>query len=151
MTWQPKERVGILGVGHEVRALVRTGESLGSLMTAAAARALSMAGVAGDEVDLLIGYGSGGELAEPNALAQVHRDLALPEAACVLPVDSGANFLDGLHLAKTILESDSARSALVVCGAESIGMSDGAGAAFLSITSDPQRFAILDTATQTSA
>ena len=149
MTSQTKERAGILGVGHAVPALVRTnsdpafswllaqrpenvdlfvgfeerrvlgvGESLGSLM-AAAARALAIAGVAAGEVDLLLGYGSVGEYLEPNALAQVHRDLALPEDAWVLPVASGyTNFLDGLHLARALLESGRARRALVVCGCD---------------------------------
>ncbi len=192
-TFQPKERAGILGVGHAVPALVRTNsdpafswllaqrpenvdlfvgfeerralgaeESLGSLMTAAATRALAMAGVAAGEVDLLLGYGSVGEYLEPNALAQVHRDLALPEDAWVLPIASGyTNFLDGLHLARALLESGRARRALVVCGcdwtrrvdyrrAESIGASDGAGAALLSITSDPESFAVLDAASHSS-
>ncbi|HEV7672122.1 MAG TPA: 3-oxoacyl-[acyl-carrier-protein] synthase III C-terminal domain-containing protein [Thermoanaerobaculia bacterium] len=151
-----------LFIGFEERRVLGEGESLGSLMAEAAARALSMAGIAADEVDLLLDYGSVGEYLEPNALAQVHRDLSLREDAWVLPVASGyTNFLDGLHLARALLESGRARHALVVCGcdwtrrvdyrrAESIGAADGAGAALLSVTSAREPFAVLDTASHTS-
>ena len=132
------ERTGI-----KERRIAGKGESTGSLGRQAAERALQVAGIAREDIDLLV-------------VATATPDYPLPSAACILQLELGlrncaamdvvagcAGFVYALATASQFVESGAARTALVV-GAETLSritdytdrstcilFGDGAGAAVL--------------------
>ncbi|HEY7318160.1 MAG TPA: 3-oxoacyl-ACP synthase [Candidatus Binatia bacterium] len=145
--------------GFEQRRVLAENENLRDLMWAAAQKAIVNAKLSPSDIGALIGYGSVGEYVSPNELAWVHQKTMLPPTTWVLPVDTiHGNFLEGLMIARSLVQSGQVRNVLVVCGgnwtkyvdyyqAESLGASDGAGAAVYGVTDDPGRFELIDSLT----
>ncbi|WP_237477149.1 hypothetical protein [Lichenibacterium dinghuense] len=148
--------------GFRDRRILAEGKALSALMSRAALAALADAGVAADEVGLILGLGSVGPLTSPNVLAEVHRDVGLPRGCQIIPLETEHTvFNDALVVADAMLRSrPGLRNALVVCGcdwsrhvsyheATCIGAADGAGAAVVSLTDDPSCFRVVDSAVET--
>jgi 3-oxoacyl-[acyl-carrier-protein] synthase-3 len=130
-------------------------KSLPDLMVPAARQALSDAGLAPGQVEVLMGDASVSEYYTPNELAEVHRRLGLPASAWIVPVNLMGGFNASLILAHSLVQSGRCRNALIVCGcnwthhvsyrtAQSISAADGAGAAVVARTANTSRFALAD-------
>ena len=74
-----------LFTGYAQRRVLGPGESVTSIMVAAARAALVQGALSPAQIDLLLGFGSVGQYVTPNALAQVHGELGLPASTEVLP------------------------------------------------------------------
>jgi 3-oxoacyl-[acyl-carrier-protein] synthase III len=153
--------------GYKERRVLACGDSpsdlpttVVDLMVPAAQQAITAAGLQPGQVDAILGYASVSEYVTPNALAQVHRLIGLPETCWIVPVDLEEDFNTSLVLAQSLVETGRATNALVVAGCnwtrfvsyhtpESISVSDGAGAAVIGRTPDGSRFRIVDAATDT--
>jgi 3-oxoacyl-[acyl-carrier-protein] synthase III len=153
--------------GYKERRVLACGDSpsdlpttVVDLMVPAAQQAITAAGLQPGQVDAILGYASVSEYVTPNALAQVHRLIGLPETCWIVPVDLEEDFNTSLVLAKSLVETGRATNALVVVGCnwtrfvsyhtpESISVSDGACAAVIGRTPDGSRFRIVDAATDT--
>jgi 3-oxoacyl-[acyl-carrier-protein] synthase-3 len=132
--------------------------TVAGLMTVACRNALQQASLPPADVDALLGYATVSEYITPNALALVHEGVGLRRDAWLLPVEGEEHFLSALFLANALVQAGSARNALVVTGcnwtryvnyhtAQSVAVSDGAGAAVVGRTADSSRFAVVDAAT----
>ena len=150
--------------GIDERRVLAPGESLDSLMLAAAGRALEEAGRAPRDIDLLIGLASVSDYVTPNALVKLHADLGLPAHCQVLPVSTEfTTFNDSLVLADAMIRTGSGiANVLIACGcnwtrhvsyheATCIGAADGAGAAIMGPLVDHRRFAFVDVVTETQS
>lgn len=141
--------------GYEERRVLGPGETVSSLMVAAAHQALARAALEPSSIDALLGYGSVSEYITPNNLAQVHAELGLPSRALVLPVaDEFTNFNSSILLADSLIRVGQARTILIVCGCNwtqfvhyhtppSTSAGDGSGAAVVGVTTDPTRFRLI--------
>ena len=148
--------------GFDQRRILAPGQPLVELMAEAAAAALVDAELGAGDIDLLIGAASVATYISPNDLVALHQTLNLPPRCQVLPLGTEFTiFNDGLVLAEALIRTGRGlRNALVVCGcnwsrhvsyheATCIGAADGAGAAVMAVTDDPQRFALVDVVTDT--
>lgn len=145
-----------LFTGYDQRRVLSHGETVTTIMMAAARRALADAAVAPSSIDLLLGYASVSEYITPNSLAQVHADIGLPASTVVLPLaDDFTNFNSGVVLADALIRQGRCRRALIVCGGnwtgyvdyhtpQAISAGDGAGAAVMAASSDPAAFQLVD-------
>jgi len=148
-----------LFTGYKDRAVLEDGETLESLMTAAASDALDNANLSACDIDTFTGYASISEYLVPNGLAAVHQQLGMSDSCWLLPVQAEyTNYLAGIRMANAMIASGSAKNVLVVCGcnwtkhvdyhqAASISVGDGACAAVISETHDPGKFALVHAAT----
>jgi len=144
--------------GNREHRCLEPGESLASLTAKAGRAALEDAGLAPERVDRLYGYLSVSEFLAPNALYQVHRELALGSRVLVVPVHAEfANFVMSAVLAWEALLAGHSERALVAVGAgwtrhmdytqgHAFGVGDGAGAAVLG---PGERFVLVDYAVNT--
>jgi 3-oxoacyl-[acyl-carrier-protein] synthase-3 len=133
--------------------------TVAGLMIAACRNALEQAALQPHAVDALLGYATVSEYVTPNALALVHEGVGLRPDAWLLPVEGEEHFLSALVLANALVRPEGpVRNALVVTGcnwtryvnyhtAQSVAVSDGAGAAVVGPTADPCRFVVVDAAT----
>ncbi len=148
--------------GLKYRRALADGQSLVSIATAAAQRALDDAGLTAQQINMLLGAASVGEYDAPNALAAVHAELGLADSCRVMALNSEyTGFIDGLKLAHDLIETGTIARALVVAGidwtrhmdyheAVCVAASDAAGAAVVGRTSDATRFTLVDWDNQTS-
>jgi 3-oxoacyl-[acyl-carrier-protein] synthase-3 len=146
---------GLFGGLHQRRVLAHGGD-LVRIMCESAQAALEQAGLAAADVGMLLGSASVSQYYSPNDLALVHRDLGLSSRCRVMPVNTEyTNFLDGMKLADDLVRCGTIENALVVCGnnwthhmdyREPVGhlASDGAGAAVVGWSSEPQDFHLID-------
>jgi len=147
-----------LFTGMKERRYLQDDEQLETLMTAAAQQALLQAKVDASKIGRLYGYASVSPYLTPNALYTVHRALALPERAMVVPINSEfSNFLLGAIHAWEAVAAGHCTYALVVCGTNwtryvdytqghAFSVGDGAGAA---VIGPDGRFVFVDYATTT--
>jgi len=133
-------------------------KTLADLMVPAARLALRDACIDPSAIDAILGDASLSEYHTPNELADIHRRLALPASAWIVPVNLMANFNTSLLLADSLVQSGRCRNALIVCGCnwtrhvsyrtpQSISAADGAGAAVVARTTEASRFALVDAET----
>lgn len=140
--------------GYDERRVLGPGETVTSIMAAAAEQALAGAHVGPGDVDVLLGYGSVAEYLTPNTLAEVHHVLGLGAHVPVIPLaDDFTNFLSALVLADALVRTGQARTALLVCGdnwtryvdlrtPQAISAGDGAGAAVVSAATAGGQFTL---------
>ncbi|QXG75078.1 ketoacyl-ACP synthase III [Modestobacter sp. L9-4] len=136
--------------GIEQRYIAGPDETASSLSVAAAQRALAMAGIDADELDLIVACTFSGDYVFPPLSAKVQRELQAGEAQ-VLDVQANCTgFVTGLTVASDRMRVDpTVRNALVI-GVElnsryvdrsdvnvAVYLGDGAGAAVLSRSADP--------------
>lgn len=138
--------------GIERRHIAGPDDSASSFAVIAAQRALDMAGVSADEVDLIIACTFSGDYIFPPLSAKVQRELKASRAQIFDLQANCTGFVTGLTVASDRMKVDpSVRHALVI-GVEllsryidrrdvstAIYLSDGAGAALLSRTDDPAK------------
>ncbi len=142
--------------GLTYRRALGPGETVTSIMATAARNALAAASLAPGDVDMLIGGASLSPYNAPNALSEVHRELALSGSCRVMALNTEyTTFLDGMKLANDLIRCGTIRHALVACGmnwtqhmdytqAVCVAASDAAGAAVVGRSSDPSRFHLVD-------
>jgi 3-oxoacyl-[acyl-carrier-protein] synthase III len=149
--------------GYDKRHVLSKGETLTSIMVAAARNALKGAGVSPGDVDLLVGCASLSPYGTPNELSLVHRKLGLSESAWVVALNNEfSNFNAGLCFADGLIRAGRIKNALVAVGCnwtrhvsyrtvQSVSAADGAGAAVMGLSSDRDLYALIDqeTITQT--
>jgi 3-oxoacyl-[acyl-carrier-protein] synthase III len=144
--------------GYVERRVLGPGETLAGLMVQAGSAALTNAGVAAGDVDLVLGYASFGTWAMPNDLVTTANQLGVPPTAMIVPINSEyANFEHALLAAEGLLTTGRATTAVIVVGADwtrfvdyttqpSLSAGDGAGAAVMAMSDDPTHWRILDVA-----
>ena len=149
--------------GLKYRRVLEPPETVVDLMVEASHEALSGAGMSTDQVDLLIGYASVSEFDAPNGLLEMHHKMQLPESCRCMAINTEyTNFLDVMKLANDLIEVGTVRNALVAIGinwtghmnyheAVSIAAGDGAGAAVLGPSPDPNHFRLIDWANLTNS
>lgn len=142
--------------GLKYRRVLRHANDVVGIMVHSCKTALEQAQVPLDQVDLLLGSATVSEYYAPNQLAAVHRDLGLSRQCRILSLNTDeSNFVDAMKVAHDMVSCGTARHALVACGNNwthhmdyhepvSLAASDGAGAAVVGWTTDPQRFRLLD-------
>lgn len=142
--------------GYEERRVLAEGECLTDIMVPAAQRALDHAGVASDEVDILIGCGSISPNHVPNALSAVHRDLGLSHRVGPIPVmDSFSQFPTSVMIADGLIRAGRGTTALLVFGAnwsryvsyrtsQAVSAGDGAAAVVMRASHDPAQWHMVD-------
>ncbi|TKJ21543.1 3-oxoacyl-ACP synthase [Blastococcus sp. CCUG 61487] len=136
--------------GIEQRYIAGPDDTASGFATVAAQRALAMAGVPADEVDLIIVCTFSGDYIYPPVSAKVQRDLVAPNAQIFDVQANCTGFVTGLTLASDRMRVDPTVRNAVVIGVEflsryidrtdvntAIYLSDGAGAAVLSRAADP--------------
>jgi 3-oxoacyl-[acyl-carrier-protein] synthase-3 len=136
--------------GIEQRYIAGPDDSASAFAVAAAQRALAMAGVAADEVDLIIVCTFSGDYIYPPVSAKVQRDLQATNAQIFDVQANCTGFVTGLTIASDRMKVDATVRHAVVIGVEflsryidrrdvntAIYLSDGAGAAVLSRADDP--------------
>ena len=142
---------GELFSGYSQRRVLGPGESVTSIMVAAARAALVQGAVSPAQIDLLLGFGSVGQYVTPNTLAQVHEELGLPANTEVLPLANDmTNWASAVVIADAMIRAGRIQRALIVCGGnwtqhvsyhtpQAISAGDGAGATVVGpATSDSQ-------------
>lgn len=142
---------GQLFSGYSQRRVLGPGESVTSIMVAAARAALVQGAVSPAQIDLLLGFGSVGQYVTPNTLAQVHEELGLPASTEVLPLANDmTNWASAVVIADAMIRAGRIQRALIVCGGnwtqyvsyhtpQAISAGDGAGATVVGpATSDTQ-------------
>jgi 3-oxoacyl-[acyl-carrier-protein] synthase-3 len=129
-----------LFTGYQDRRVLGPGETVASIMVAAARAALVQGAIEPGEIDMLLGYGSVGEYITPNTLAQVHAELGLPGSTEVLPLANDfTNWGSAVVIADALIRVGRIERALIVCGAnwtqyvdyhtpQAVSAGDGAGA-----------------------
>jgi 3-oxoacyl-[acyl-carrier-protein] synthase-3 len=147
--------------GLSQRRVLQAPETLEDLLTQSCAQALRRAGVALDEVDLLVGSASVSPWVAPNALALVHQRLGLGRHCRVLPLNSDYTpYLDGLRVAQDMVRCGTVRHALVACGNNwtahvdyhepvALAAGDGAGAALVGPARHTGQWELIDWANDT--
>ena len=141
---------------------VLTGNLL-SIMVPAALGAIADAGIRPADVDMLLGDASVSQYATPNDLCLLHRELLLPERAWTIPLNNEfSNFNAGLVLADALIRAGRAQTILVAVGGnwtkhvdyhtpQSVSASDGAGAAVVGLSDDPNNWQVIDQNTITES
>ncbi len=149
--------------GYLERRVLNVDEDLMTIMVPAAMQALAAAGIDPSAVDVLLGTGSVSTYWNPNELCRLHKVLALPQRAWVIPLNNEfSNFHAGLLIADGMIRSGRVGHALVVAGGnwtrhvsyhtvQSVSAGDGAGAAVLASSADASRWTILDQETITQS
>lgn len=147
---------GQLFNGYVSRRALAEGEVIETFMAQAAQYALADAGLKPGQIDLLLGYTSVSEYANPNGLAKVHQALGLDARCWAMPINVDfSNFPASLLLADGLIASGRARNILVVCGnnwtrhvnyhtPQCISAGDAAGAAVVGLTPDHSRWRVVD-------
>jgi 3-oxoacyl-[acyl-carrier-protein] synthase III len=147
---------GQLLFGYEERRVLGPGETIEPYMVQAAQQAMSAAGVAAADIDLLLGFTSIAAYLTPNSLAQVHALLGLAPSTWCVPVHADySNYSASLVLADAMITAGRARNVLIVCGSNwsqnvsyetppCVSIGDGAGAAVMSASGDASRFRVVD-------
>ncbi|MDE1993777.1 MAG: 3-oxoacyl-ACP synthase, partial [Rhizobiaceae bacterium] len=142
--------------GFQKRHVLGPGETLVSIMAAAAEKAMIDAGVTAADIDLLIGCASLSQYIVPSDLGALHASLGLPERAMPLPLGNDfSNFTESLVIADALLKVGRVRRVLVVAGGDwtravdynqgaSVSAGDGAGAAVLGVASVGVRWIVCD-------
>jgi 3-oxoacyl-[acyl-carrier-protein] synthase III len=145
-----------LFTGYDQRRVLGPGETVTSIMVAAARAALVQAALAPADIDLLLGYGSVGEYITPNTLAQVHAELGLPAATEVLPLNNDmTNWSSAVVVADALIRVGRIERALIVCGSnwtqyvdyhtpQAISAGDGAGASIIGPLTSPSQWRLVD-------
>ena len=152
-----------LFTGYNQRRVLGPGESVTSIMVAAARAALVQASLDPGQVDLLLGYGSVSEYVTPNTLAQVHEELGLPDSTEVMPLANDfTNWTASMAVADALIKAGRIERALIVCGAnwtqhvdyhtpQSVSTGDGAGATVVGPLTSPSQWRLLDRQTLTAS
>ena len=92
--------------GYKERRVLSPSETLKDIMVPAAQQALDDAKLKPEDIGILIGYASVSEDITPNALAQVYKELHLPDSCWIFPIDhEHTNFNDGLVLANALIQA----------------------------------------------
>ncbi len=129
-----------LFTGYSQRRVLGPGETVTSIMVAAARTALLNGKLDPAQIDMLLGFGSVGQYVTPNTLAQVHEELGLDQSTEVLPLANDmTNWPSAIVIADALIKAGRIRYALIVCGGnwtqyvnyqtpQAISAGDGAGA-----------------------
>lgn len=145
-----------LFTGYRDRRVLGPGETVASIMVAAARAALVAAAIAPEQIDLLLGYGSVGQYITPNTLAQVHAELGLPASTEVLPLANDfTNWGSAVVIADALIRVGRIERALIVCGAnwtqyvdyhtpQAVSAGDGAGATVVAPATGPTQWRLVD-------
>jgi 3-oxoacyl-[acyl-carrier-protein] synthase III len=145
-----------LFTGYEQRRVLGPGETVTSIMVAAARAALVNGATDAEQIDLLLGYGSVGEYVTPNTLAQVHAELGLPASTEVLPLANDlTNWLSAVVVADALIQAGRIERTLIVCGGnwtqyvdyhtpQAISAGDGAGATVVAPATAPSQWRLVD-------
>jgi 3-oxoacyl-[acyl-carrier-protein] synthase III len=150
--------------GYDTRYVLANDENIVDVMANAAMKAMNMANLDADEVDLLIGFVSVSKITMPNELARIHQILGLGMKCWIVPINTEfSNFNASIIFADALINSGRVANALIVCGSNwtqhvdyhspaSVSAGDGAGAAVIQTTDDLSCFRIVDyeTITDTS-
>jgi 3-oxoacyl-[acyl-carrier-protein] synthase-3 len=149
--------------GYEQRHVLSPGETLIDIMVPAAQMALQNAGIEPADIDILLGHGSISEYIQPDMLSLVHKELGLPKTAWVIPVmNDYSNYASSLLIADALIATGRAKNILICIGGnwttnvdyktpQSISAADGAGAAVVSMSSDPEKWYVKDQVTITAS
>ncbi len=144
--------------GYRIRHVLAPGEQVADLMVAAAKDALTKTSLQAADIDLVLGYASVGTWNTPNDLVTVAVALGVSPNATILPMNNEyAQYHQGLSIADALIAAGRARNALVVVGTNwtrhmnyhappAISCGDGAGAAIVTSTADPDAWRVRDTA-----
>ncbi len=137
--------------GIKERRIAAEGETTATLATLAAKRALDMAGMRPDELDLIIVATLTSEMTFPATACLVAANLGLTLTPAFDITAACSGFLYALHTGAAFVKSGGARNVLVI-GAETLSrvtdytdrsscilFGDGAGAAILQRTTEPAR------------
>ncbi len=147
---------GELFSGYSQRRVLGPGESVTSIMVAAARAALVQGAVSPAEIDVLLGFGSVGQYVTPNTLAQVHEELGLPASTEVLPLANDmTNWASAVVIADAMIRAGRIQRALIVCGGnwtqhvsyhtpQAISAGDGAGATVVGPATSDSQWRLLD-------
>jgi 3-oxoacyl-[acyl-carrier-protein] synthase III len=145
-----------LFTGYDQRRVLGPGESVSSIMVAAARAALVKGGIASEQVDMVLGYGSVGQYITPNTLAQVHAELGLAASTEVLPLANDfTNWNSAVVIADALIKTGQIERALIVCGGnwtqyvdyhtpQAVSAGDGAGATIVGPVTTPSQWRLLD-------
>lgn len=137
--------------GIEQRLLAAPDETASSYALKAAQRALDMAGIAADEIDLIIACTFSGDYLFPPLSAKLQKELRARHAQIFDLQANCTGFVTGLTVASDRMKADAGVRHALVIGVEflsryidradvntAIYLSDGAGAAVLSRVDDPE-------------
>jgi 3-oxoacyl-[acyl-carrier-protein] synthase-3 len=142
--------------GYIQRRVLGPGESVTSIMVAAARAALAQGALKPAQIDLLLGFGSVGQYVTPNTLAQVHEELGLPASTEVLPLANDmTNWASAVVIADAMIRAGRIQRALIVCGGnwtqhvnyhtpQAISAGDGAGATVVGPPTAEGQWRLLD-------
>lgn len=145
-----------LFTGYDQRRALGPGETVTSIMVAAARAALVGGGIDPGGIDMLLGYGSVGQYITPNTLAEVHGELGLPATTEVLPLANDfTNWGSAVVIADALIRVGRIQRALIVCGAnwteyvnyhtpQSVSAGDGAGATVVGPAASPAQWQLVD-------
>ena len=145
-----------LFTGYSQRRVLGPGETVTSIMVAAARAALVAGATQPSQIDMLLGYGSVGEYITPNTLAQVHGELGLPASTEVLPLANDfTNWGSAVVVTDALISAGRIERALIVCGAnwtqyvdyhtpQAVSAGDGAGASILAPVNSPSQWRLVD-------
>ena len=145
-----------LFTGYNQRRVLGPGETVTSIMVAAARAALVQGAIDPAQIDMLLGFGSVGQYVTPNTLAQVHEELGLPAGTEVLPLANDmTNWASAVVIADSLIRAGRIKLALIVCGGnwtqyvdyhtpQAISAGDGAGATVVGAATSPSQWRLLD-------
>jgi len=145
-----------LFTGYTQRRVLGPGESVTSIMVAAARAALVQGEIDPGQIDMLLGFGSVGQYVTPNTLAQVHQELGLPASTEVLPLANDmTNWPSAVVIADALISAGRIQLALIVCGGnwtqyvnyhtpQAVSAGDGAGATVVGQTTAPSQWRLVD-------
>ncbi len=143
--------------GIKERRMIGPGQAMSDLATPAAAQALEMAGVAAEELDLLIVGSSTGDMLTPSTACLVQKNLGARRAAAFDVNAACPGFIYGLAVGQKFMQDGSHRLALVVGGevvstridyqdrTTCVLFGDGAGAVVLQTADGPGEQGLLST------
>jgi 3-oxoacyl-[acyl-carrier-protein] synthase-3 len=147
--------------GYNTRVVLGPGEDLMTMMIPAALNALQDANLRPSDIDMLLGYASVSPFADPNELSHLHQMLHLPPSTYVVPLNCEfSNFNASVLMADALIRAGRARNILVVAAGnwtrhvnyhtpQAISAADGAGAAVVSLSSNPSQWQVIDQNTVT--
>jgi 3-oxoacyl-[acyl-carrier-protein] synthase III len=149
--------------GYDQRRVLSPDEDLMTIMIPAARRAMDDAGIEPTQVDILLGFASISPWPDPNDLCLLHERLGLPARTWVVPLNNEfSNLNAGLVFADALIRAGRAQTILIAVAGnwtrhvdyhtvQSISAADGAGAAVLSLSSDPTLWQVIDQCTLTDS
>jgi 3-oxoacyl-[acyl-carrier-protein] synthase III len=149
--------------GYNQRRVLSPDEDLLTIMVPAAQQAMANAGITASQVDILLGFASISPWPDPNDLCLLHQRLGLPASTWVVPLNNEfSNLNAGLFFADALIRAGRAKTILIAVGGnwtrhvnyhtiQSISAGDGAGAAVLSLSSNPELFQVTDQCTLTDS